>query len=215
MPATCFGHNCGHSQGGLYAFVCSITILNQYQYLKWLCVFHFLNLRYLQNGCCRLGLESEPSYAGCLFYLTASFRHYMSTCLPFPLCAFDLKCALWFCGVLCVPSIDNNTNCYWRAYGHSFKCILYTAVFEIAYFHTRYVFNVSPMLQHVNLWKPTQTPNTNVGLCCPSEPIWAHGRMLILILELTVIQPRLTYFVNLNCIQNFSFTSQRTQSGPL
>jgi len=94
MPPTCFGHNCGHPQGGLYAFVGSITISNRYQYLKWLCVFHYLNLRDLENGGFDLGLESEPSYAGCLFYASTSCRHFKSTYLPLAASDLDLKCAL-------------------------------------------------------------------------------------------------------------------------
>ena len=66
MPATCFGHNCGHPQGGLYAFVGSITIWIQYQYLKWLCVFHFLNLPYFETVAINLALnQSHPTRAVC------------------------------------------------------------------------------------------------------------------------------------------------------
>ena len=31
------------------------------------------------------------------------------------------------------------------------------AVYELAYFTIRYLFNVSSVLYHLNLWKPTQT----------------------------------------------------------
>jgi hypothetical protein len=73
------------------------------------------------------------------------------------------------------------------------------AVFEVAYFNIRYAFNVARDVTAFKPLKPTETLNTTVGLW-PSDPLWAHGRMFVLILELTMIQPHLTYFVNLNCL---------------